>query len=66
MLTSVFLLFYFSRDLPTIEQISSRQVSQSTKIFDRTGAVLLYEISSGQERTVVQLENIPKYLKDAT
>lgn len=65
-LVGIFLLFYFSKDLPTIEQISSRQVSQSTKIFDRTGKILLYEISSGQERTVVPLENMPKYLKDAT
>lgn len=66
MLLAVFLFFYFSKDLPTIEQISSRQVSQSTKIFDRTGVVLLYEISGGQERTLIPLEKIPKYLKDAT
>ncbi len=65
-LAGLFLLFYFSKDLPTIEQITTRQVSQSTKIFDRTGEVLLYEISSGQERTVVPLQDIPKYLKDAT
>ena len=60
------LLFYFSKNLPTIEQISSRYINQSTKIFDRTGEVLLYEISDGQERTIVPLERIPKYLKDAT
>ncbi len=59
-------VLYLSKNLPTIEQISSRQVSQSTKIFDRTGTTLLYEISGGQERTVVPLETIPKYLKDAT
>ncbi len=60
------LFFYFSSTLPTFEQITSRQVAQSTKIFDRTGKVLLYEISSGQERTVVPLTEIPQYLKDAT
>lgn len=65
-ISAAFGFFYFSRGLPTIEQISSRQISQSTKIYDRTGEVLLYEISSGQERTVVPLEKIPKYLKDAT
>lgn len=58
--------FYFSRGLPTIEQIVNRQVSQSTKIYDRTGSVLLYEISNGKERTVVGLNDIPKYLRDAT
>jgi len=59
-------VLYFSQDLPSIEQISSRQVSQSTKIYDKTGTVLLYEISNGRERTVVSLGEIPKYLRDAT
>lgn len=57
---------YLSTDLPTIEQISLRRVSQSTKIYDRTGEILLYEISNGRERTVVPLEKIPQHLKDAT
>ena len=56
----------FSRELPTVGQIATRQVSQSTKIYDRTGEVLLYEISGGKERTVVPLEGMPQYLKDAT
>lgn len=58
--------FYLSKDLPSIEEISNRRINQSTKIYDRTGSVLLYEISSGQERTLVPLDEIPKYLKDAT
>ncbi|MEK7195338.1 MAG: transglycosylase domain-containing protein [Patescibacteria group bacterium] len=57
---------YFSENLPTIEQISQRQISQSTKIYERTGSVLLYEISNGKERTVIPLEDVSKYLKDAT
>jgi len=63
---SIIFVLYLSKDLPTIEQIASRQVAQSTKIYDRTGSVLLYEISGGQERTVVPFEEIPKHLKDAT
>ncbi len=65
----VFLLlafFYFSRTLPTVEEISRRQISQSTKIFDRTGTILLYEVSNGKERTVIPFSEIPKRLKDAT
>lgn len=57
---------YLSRNLPTIDEISARQVSQSTKIYDRTGTVLLYEISKGETRTVVPLAEIPKFLQDAT
>lgn len=57
---------YLSRNLPTVDEISSRLISQSTKIYDRTGTVLLYEISNGEERTVVPFEDMPKYLKEAT
>ncbi|MBM3256871.1 MAG: penicillin-binding protein [Candidatus Liptonbacteria bacterium] len=61
-------LFYFSlrRDLPSVEQILHRQVAQSTKIYDRTGKILLYEISGGERRTVVPIEDIPKHLQEAT
>jgi membrane peptidoglycan carboxypeptidase len=58
--------FYYSKNLPSIEEIAQRQISQSTKIYDRTGTVLLYEISNSEQRTVVPLETIPKYLRDAT
>jgi penicillin-binding protein 1C len=59
-------LIYLARDLPSLEQIDSRRVQQSTKIYDRTGKVLLYEISAGQKRTVVPFEELPLRLKQAT
>ncbi len=58
--------FYFSSTLPSVEEISSHKVSQSTKIYDRTGGILLYEVSVGEQRTVIPLGDIPQYLKDAT
>lgn len=64
--SAIMAFFYFSSNLPTMQQIASRRVSQSTKIYDRSGTVLLYEISNGQERTVVPLDQIPEYLRDAT
>jgi 1A family penicillin-binding protein len=54
------------RDLPSLDEIEGRRVSQSTKIYDREGKVLLYEISAGQKRTIIPLEDIPQFLKDAT
>ncbi|MGC9598908.1 MAG: transglycosylase domain-containing protein [Minisyncoccia bacterium] len=60
------IVIYFAKTLPSIEEISSRQISQSTKIYDRTGTVLLYEINSGERRTVVPFDQIPQTLKDAT
>ncbi len=58
-------LFALSRNLPSVEQLDSRQVSQSTKIYDREGKTLLYEISGGQKRTVIPIEEMPQFLKDA-
>lgn len=57
---------FLSRNLPSIEEISARKISESTKIYDRTGKILLYEISNDKKRTVVRFEEIPQFLKDAT
>ncbi len=54
------------KNLPSPEQFSFRQINQSTKIYDRTGQILLYEIHGEEKRTVVPLEEIPEYLKEAT
>ncbi|KKW45796.1 MAG: Penicillin-binding protein, 1A family [Parcubacteria group bacterium GW2011_GWB1_56_8] len=59
-------VFVLSKDLPSVEQIDTRRISQSTKIYDRDGKVLLYEIAAGQKRTVVPFEEVPQALKDAT
>lgn len=59
-------VLYFSTQIPSIQEISTQQISQSTKIYDRTGTVLLYQIGSGPERTVVPFDQIPQSVKDAT
>lgn len=65
-LVAVITLLVFAKDLPTREQILNREVTQSTKIYDRTGQVLLYEINGGERRTVVSLDQIPQFVQDAT
>jgi len=62
---SLFLFFYYAKDLPRPEVFSERQLFQSSKIYDRTGQVLLYEIYGEEKRTWVPLEKIPDYLKKA-
>src|SRR3990167_3303818 len=54
------------KDLPSPEQFNTRKISQSTKIYDRTGEVLLYEIHGEEKRTVVPFEEIPDFVKQAT
>lgn len=53
-------------DLPSVTELNNQQMSQSTKIYDKTGKILLYEINSGEKRTVVSFDQIPQTLKDAT
>lgn len=62
--TGVFL--YVAKDLPGPETIISRRISESTKIYDRTGTIILYDIHGEEKRTVIPWENIPKSVKSAT
>ena len=57
---------YFAKDLPDPEKISQRQIVQSTKIYDRTGQTILYDIHGEEKRTIIPLEEIPQAVKDAT
>ncbi len=54
------------KDLPDPKQFENRQVAQSTKIFDRTGETLLYEIHGEEKRTTIPYEEIPEYAKQST
>src|SRR3989338_6575274 len=49
-----------SRDLPDPDRLTDRQIAQSTKIYDRTGEHLLYEIFAEEKRTMIELEDIPQ------
>src|SRR3989344_4859052 len=62
----LFLLFlWYSRELPTPGKLSESNLPQSTKILDRNGAVL-YDIYSKQNRTYVELSEVPKTLQQTT
>ncbi|MBU0531232.1 MAG: PBP1A family penicillin-binding protein [Candidatus Uhrbacteria bacterium] len=68
-LGSIFMLGVFAwatKDLPDPDELIVREVAQSTKIFDQSGEHLLYEIHGNENRTLVQLDELPQYLIDAT
>lgn len=65
-LGGVVYLIVLAKSLPSPEQFSVRQVNQSTKIYDRTGNVLLYEIHGEEKRTVVPFNEIPDAVKETT
>lgn len=58
--------FFIARDLPSPDAVIARQVSESTKIYDRTGQAILYNIHGEEKRTIVPWENIPETIKRAT
>lgn len=60
------MIAWFSRDLPDPDKISLRILAQTTKIYDRTGEVVLFEVHGDQKRTVVKLDAISDYAKWAT
>lgn len=57
---------YLERTLPDPETIAVRKISESTKIYDRTGQIVLYDIHGEERRTVVPWEHISQEIKDAT
>jgi len=56
---------YYAKDLPRPERFTERLSFQGTKIYDRTGQVLLYEIYGEEKRIIVPLEKVPKFLQEA-
>ena len=61
------ILFWISTfKVPTSESIRERRVSESTKIYDRTGKILLYDTGGNVRRSVVPIEEISRNIKNAT
>jgi len=52
--------------LPDPKNFQERKVVESTKIYDRTGKILLYEIHGDQKRTVINLDQISPYVIKTT
>ena len=61
----LFLFFYYTYDLPQPEKFTENPFIQSTKIYDRTGKVLLYDIYGEEKREIVSFDKISENLKNA-
>ena len=62
---SLFLFIHYSKDLPRPEKFTEKQLIRPTRIYDRTGEILLYEIYGEEKRIVVPIEKIPEHMKQA-
>lgn len=59
------LFVFYAKDLPRPEKFTERTFAESTKIYDRSGEILLYEIYGEEKRKVVPLDVVPEHLKQA-
>ncbi len=57
---------YIAKDLPNPNTVNNRVLAESTKIYDRTGTHLLYEVHGEEKRTVIRFQDMPEVIKYAT
>ncbi|MDQ1283838.1 MAG: penicillin-binding protein [Patescibacteria group bacterium] len=57
---------WFAKDLPSPKSLNNRFVVESTKIYDRSGEHLLYEIHGEEKRTQVPYSEMPEAIRYAT
>lgn len=65
-MAGILILWVASLRIPALESISERKIEQSTKIYDRTGTILLYDMAQDIRRVSVSFEDISPYVKSAT
>jgi len=57
---------WFARDLPSPGKLNHLTLAQTTKIYDRTGQHVLYEIHGEEKRTEIPFSQMPDNIKYAT
>lgn len=57
---------YLIKDVPSVAAFDRRKIAESSKIYDRTGTILLYEIHGEEKRTIIPLTQIQPLIQDAT
>ena len=62
---SLVVFAYFSKDLPSPSRLTQRDMTLSTKIYDRYGTIL-YDVYGEENRTLVSLDQVPQELIQAT
>lgn len=56
---------YFAPQIPDPQSIITRRVSESTKILDREGETVLFNVHGNEKRTIIPLEEMSNHLKYA-
>ncbi len=65
-LAAIVVIWASNISIPDFQSFENRKVIQSTKIYDNTGEILLYDIHQNISRTVINFTDIPRQVKNAT
>ncbi len=61
----IFFLWVSSFRVPDFSAFEDRKVAQSTKIYDRTGEILLFDVNQDIKRTVISFEEMGSNIQNA-
>lgn len=64
--TSILIVWASTLKLPDFRSFTERKVQSSTKIYDRTGEILLYDVHQNIKRTVIPYEEMGTNILNAT
>ena len=64
--TSIVVIWVSTLKLPDFKAFTDRKIQSSTKIYDRTGKILLYDVNQGIKRTVIPYEAMGTNILNAT
>ncbi len=65
LVTGAVVIWLGTLEMPNLQSFETRKVTQSTKIYDRTGTVLLYDVHKDVRRTIVPSDAISRNIKNA-
>lgn len=63
---SALIVWIATMQLPDFNNFENRTIANSTKIYDRTGKIVLYNVHDNVRRTEVPIDEISPYIKQAT
>lgn len=66
LIVGISILWVAFTPIPALNSFDPQKVSDSTKIYDRNGTTILYDLNHNMKRQVVPLSNIPPDLQHAT
>lgn len=66
LLTGIIIIWLSSLRIPDFRSFEDRKITNSTKIYDRTGEILLYDIHQDAKKTDITIDKISPNIKNAT